>query len=239
MNNLNQMSFFDHLDELRSRIIKCILSVFLFAIITYSQSDRIIDILIDQVRNQSVNFQVLKITSIFLIKIGISIITGIIISFPIIIYQALRFILPAFHKLTSKKIILFTSLSVILFFVGLLFGYEVIIPFSMDFFYRLSIGITYVNLNYTLENYLFYLIWILIISSMIFQLPFLIVLIVKTGILKVEDFKQYRKHIIVFFFILAALLTPPDPISQIFIVIPLYLLFEFSLILTKIFKDNE
>ena len=78
------MSFFDHLDELRNRIIKSILFIILFSIISYYYSALIIDILINPIKNYSINFQVLKITSIFLIKIAISIMSGILISFPFI-----------------------------------------------------------------------------------------------------------------------------------------------------------
>ena len=125
-------------------------------------------------------------------------------------------------------------ISYLLFLVGLLFGYTVIIPISIAFFSDLSIGIDYVNLNYTLENYLSYIVWILVVSSIIFQLPFILVVIVKTGLLTVQQLIESRRYIIVTFFILGAFLTPPDPLSQIFIVVPLCLLFEFSVIFIKI-----
>jgi len=230
------MSFFDHLDELRNRIIKSILFIILFSIISYYYSALIIDILINPIKNYSINFQVLKITSIFLIKIAISIMSGILISFPFILYQSLQFVLPAFNLLTIKKIYFFTIISFILFISGIIFGYRIIIPFSITFFNSLSLGIEYINLNYTLDNYLFYLIWILTISSFIFQLPFLIIIIIKVGLVDIKYLKNHRKHIIVFFFIFAAILTPPDPVSQVCVVLPLYLLFEISLLLSKIIK---
>ena len=138
--------------------------------------------------------------------------------------------------LSIWKIVLFTFISYVLFLLGLLFGYKVIIPISIAFFSDLSLGIDYVNLNYTLENYLSYIVWILVVSSIIFQLPFILVVIVKTGLLTVQQLVTSRRYIIVTFFILGALLTPPDPLSQIFIVVPLCLLFEFSLLFIKILK---
>ena len=138
--------------------------------------------------------------------------------------------------LSLWKIVLFTIISYLLFLVGLLFGYTVIIPISIAFFSDLSIGIDYVNLNYTLENYLSYIVWIIVVSSIIFQLPFILVVIVKSGLLTVQQLIESRRYIIVTFFILGALLTPPDPLSQIFIVVPLWLLFEFSIIFIKLLK---
>ena len=162
--------------------------------------------------------------------------SGILISFPFILYQSLQFVLPAFNLLTIKKIYFFKIISFILFRSGIIFGYKIIIPFSITFFNSLSLGIEYINLNYTLDNYLFYLIWILTISSFIFQLPFLIIIIIKVGLVDIKYLKNHRKHIIVSFFIFAAILTPPDPVSQVCVVLPLYLLFEISLLLSKIIK---
>ena len=234
MNSINKMSFFDHLDELRHRMIISIIVTFVFAIISYIYSDIIIEFLIKPINDERVNLQVLKITSIFMTKIGVSIIVGIFFSFPFILYQALRFILPAFKNLTSKKIIYISILSLLLFIIGLFFGYKIVIPFSTLFFQNLAINMGFIELSYTLENYLVYFIWILIISSLIFQLPFILILIVKIGLVDIDFLKSNRRYVIVFFFILAALLTPPDPVSQLLIVLPLYLLFEFSLLLLKI-----
>jgi len=232
----NNMTFFEHVNELRYRILVSIIFVFIFTILSYLNSSLIIDFLIHPVVDEKINFQVLKITSLFFIKIGVSVIFGILISFPFILFQTFKFVLPAFKMLSLWKIVLFTILSYILFLSGILFGYKIIIPISIAFFSDLSIGIDYVNLNYTLENYLSYIVWILVVSSIIFQLPFILVVIVKTGLLTIQQLVESRRYIIVTFFILGALLTPPDPLSQIFIVVPLCLLFEFSLIFIKILK---
>ena len=85
-------------------------------------------------------------------------------------------------------------------------------------------------------NYLVYLIWILIIASLIFQLPFIIFLLNKLGLVNRTYLQNHRRHIIVLFFILAAIFTPPDPISQIIVVLPLYILFELSIFITKFSK---
>jgi len=234
---MKKMSFIDHLEELRIRTLKSIVIILFFSIISYYFSDLIIQFLVQPIKNKLINLQVLKITSIFLIKIGVSIIAGILFSFPFVLYQMLNFLLPAFEKkITNFKIIVLSTLCLSLFILGLFFGYKLLIPLSISFFNSLSLNLEFIDLNYTLENYLVYLIWILIISSMIFQIPAIMVFLIKVGILSREFLSRKRSYVIVFIFIIAALLSPPDPISQILIVIPLYILFELSLFLTKFIK---
>ena len=236
MINQNKMTFFEHLNELRNRILISISFVFVFSLISYYYSSQIIDFLIYPVQNNNINFQVLKITSVFFVKMGISIASGILFSFPFIMFQFFKFVSPAFQKVSIFKICLMTVVSYLMFLIGLTFGYKVIIPFSITFFSELSINLDFLSLNYTLENYLSYISWILIVSSLIFQLPFILTLIVKFGLLSLDTLRSSRRYVIVFFFIFGALLTPPDPLSQISIVIPLCLLYEFSILLIRIIK---
>ena len=236
--NQNKMTFLEHFDELRSRILISILAIFIFSVMSYFLSSNIIDFLLKPVRNDIVNFQVLKITSIFFIKIGVSIISGILFSLPFIMFQFFKFISPVFKELSISRIFFFTFTSYSLFIIGLIFGYKVIIPISVSFFSQLSLGINYVALNYTLENYLSYISWILVVSSLVFQLPFILMIVVKLGVVSIKDLILYRRHIIVFFFILGALITPPDPVSQISIVLPLCLLFEFTILFIKFIEKK-
>ena len=234
---MKEMSFIDHLEELRMRVLKSIFFILFFSILSYYYSDVIIQFLVEPIKDKYINLQVLKITSIFLIKIGVSIISGILLSFPFILYQMLKFLLPAFEKeLTNFKIIFISILCVFLFILGIFFGYNLLVPLSISFFNSLSLNLEFINLNYTLENYLVYLIWILIISSMIFQAPVIFIFLIKIGILSRNSLAKNRGYIIISIFIIAALLSPPDPISQILIVIPLYILFEISLLFSRFIK---
>ena len=234
---MKKMSFIDHLEELRSRIIKSFLFIIFFSFLGYYFSDNIIDFLINPLKKNNMNLQVLKITSIFLVKIGLSVIAGIVLSFPFVLYQFLKFILPAFEgKLSNLKIVFITCLCIFLFIVGSIFGYNILIPASISFFKGLSVNLNFITLNYTLENYLVYLVWILIASSIIFQTPLLLIFMIKIGLLSRDYLKERRKYIVVGLFVVAALLSPPDPVSQILVVIPLYLLFEVSLFISKFIK---
>ena len=239
MKNNTEMTFLEHILELRSKLLKIFFSIIFFSIIGYLNSNIIISFLLYPISDPQINLQVLKITSVFSTKLIVSIFFGLVISFPILIYQLLSFIMPAFNnKLTVLKIIMFICISLILFIIGLSFGYYILIPFSVSFFKSISIPLLEsISLNYTLENYLIYLIWILIISSLVYQLPILILFMVKMGIVDIKWLKSNRRYIVVIFFILSALFTPPDPLSQLMVALPLIILYEISIIIAKILGE--
>lgn len=241
MKNSEEMTFFEHLLELRTRMLVVFLSIFIFSILGYLNSDFIISFLISTIDNPDITFQVLKITSIFMTKITVSIFFGLMISFPILLSQILLFIRPALkNSLSIWSIVKFILLSLLLFCIGLIFGYFILIPFSISFFTQLSLPlIESINLSFTLENYLIYLIWVLIISSIIYQLPIFIIFFIKMGLIDIDWLKNNRSYIVIVFFILSALFTPPDPLSQILVALPLILLFEITIILVKVLNKKH
>ena len=235
------MTFFEHLSELRKRFLIIVSSVIFFSISGYYFSEDIIDLMLNASGSTAADFQVLYITSMFMIKINIAVFVGIIFSFPVILYQSLTFVKPAFeNQLNFVKILLFLSLSLFLFILGILFGFYILIPLSVNFFNSISLNLSgSVALNYTLENYLIYLSWILLVSSVIYQVPILLFILVKINILDVSSLKSKRPYIIIIFFIIAALLTPPDPISQLLVALPMILLYEITIILIRLFFKND
>jgi len=236
-----EMTFLEHLSELRIRLLKFFLAAILFSVLGYIYADRIIEFLLLPVKDPSINLQVLKITSVFMTKLTVAFFFGLMVSFPVFLYQMLAFILPAFNnKLTFFRISSFVFLSLLLLFLGLFFGYYVMIPVSVTFFKSISLNLVgLVNLNYTLENYLIYLIWILIISSLIYQMPILIFILVKVGIVDLVWLKSNRPYVIIGFFILAAIFTPPDPVSQILIALPLIGLYEITLFFISLIERRK
>ena len=236
-----EMTFLEHLLELRGRLLKSFLSIVIFSIVGYYYADMIIEFLVAPISDSHTNLQVLKITSIFMTKLTVAFFFGLMLSFPIFLYQLLVFILPVFNKkVTFLKVVFFVFLSLFLLVSGLFFGYYVMIPTSVTFFKSISLDLSgLVGLNYTLENYLIYLIWILMISSLIYQMPILIFMLIKIGVVDLIWFKSNRHYVVVAFFILAAIFTPPDPISQIMIAVPLILLYEFSLLFISIIHKDK
>ena len=234
------MPFWDHLEELRWRLIKSILTIIMGAGITYNFSDAIMHWFIIPTDSLAIdlNLQVLKITSMFTVKLSVALFGGIILSLPVILYQFYRFITPAFEAKYGLTIFIAVLFSSVFFIFGMLFAYFVIIPFSLTFFTSLTSEYMDVAYNFTLEGYLIYILWLIFGCGLIFQLPIISIFFTKIGILTPAFLREYRKFSIVVFLILGAVLTPPDPVSQILIVVPLIILYEFSILISKLFKPK-
>lgn len=242
MTDQNQeMPFWDHLEELRWRLIKSILAIIIGALITYIYSDPVMEWLIAPTENLSINLnlQVLKVTSMFTVKLGIALFGGIFIGLPIIMYQFWRFISPAFEQHHGISVILTVAFSTLFFTAGILFAYFIIIPFSLNFFTSMTTEVVEVSYNFTLEGYLTYILWLIFACGLVFQLPIISVFFTRIGILTPAFLRHYRKYALVVFLLIGAVMTPPDPISQILIVVPLCLLYEFSIIISRAFKPKD
>ena len=237
MNSQNHdMSFWAHLEELRWRLIKSIFAIIIGATITYHYGDIVIYYLVAPSQSLSVemNMQVLKVTSMFTVKLSVALFGGIFIGLPIISYQFWRFVSPAFegkNDFISFITILFSSL---LFILGMSFAYFIIIPFSLTFFTSLTSRTVPIDYNFTLEGYLIYVLWMIFGCGLLFQLPAISVFFTRMGILTPAFLKEYRKISIVIILIIGAIFTPPDPVSQILVVIPLLFLYEISILISKL-----
>ena len=242
MNNQSpEMPFWEHLEELRWRLIKSIIAILIGAGFSYAYSDIIMYWLINPTESLSIdlNLQVLKITSMFTVKLSVALFGGMILGLPVILYQFWRFISPAFEDKYGVAVIFTVLFSSAFFFLGMSFAYFVIIPFSLAFFTSLTAETIDVAYNFTLEGYLMYILWLIFGCGLLFQLPVISIFFTKIGILTPAFLREYRKFAVVVFLILGAVLTPPDPVSQILIVVPLIILYEFSILISKLFKPKD
>ena len=235
------MPFLDHLEELRWGLIKSILAIILGALITYHFGDIVIYWLVapSQALDVDLNLQVLKVTSMFTVKLTVALFGGIFIGLPVILYQFWRFISPAFDEKHGFSVFITILFSTLFFVLGMSFAYFIIIPFSLTFFTSLTADSIHVNYNFTLEDYLIYILWMIFSSGLLFQLPVISVFFTRIGIFTPAFLREYRKFAIIIALILGAVLTPPDPMSQILIVIPLILLYEFSILISKILLSRN
>ena len=235
------MPFWDHLEELRWRLIKSIIAILIGAGFSYAYSDIIMYWLINPTESLSIdlNLQVLKITSMFTVKLSVALFGGMILGLPVILYQFWRFISPAFEDKYGVAVIFTVLFSSAFFLLGMSFAYFVIIPFSLAFFTSLTAETIDVAYNFTLEGYLMYILWLIFGCGLLFQLPVISIFFTKIGILTPAFLREYRKFAVVVFLILGAVLTPPDPVSQILIVVPLIILYEFSILICKLFKPKD
>jgi sec-independent protein translocase protein TatC len=225
------MSLVDHLDELRSKLLISIAALIVFSIGSYLFVDEIMKILTDPVGKELVY---LTPPEAFFTQIKVSLFTGFLLALPIIFFQIWSFILPALKNDEKKYLLILVPLSYIFFIVGSAFGLFLVIPFGMKFF----LGFTSANLEamFSLSKYISFIISILIPFGLVFELPLLITLLVKLGIISSNFLTTNRKYVIVAIFLFAAILTPPDIISQAMMAIPLILLYEGSVIIAKIIE---
>jgi sec-independent protein translocase protein TatC len=223
------MHFLDHLEELRWRLLKSLISVLIGSVVTFYFIDIIIEFLIKPTQNLAnpMDLQVLKVQGMFMIKWGIALIGGFVLAIPVLTYQLWKFISPGLYLNERKYVgplIFFTYLS---FLVGLVFSYTVIIPFSLEFF--TSVGVDQIENNFSINYYFNFVTWLMIGSGLIFELPVLVFILSIIGLLTPAFMSHYRRHSIVIILILSAFITPPDPVSLVLMFIPLWLLYEISI----------
>ena len=223
------MPFLDHLEELRWRLLKSLISVLIGAVITFYFIDQIIEFLIKPTQDLTnpMDLQVLKVQGMFMIKWGIALIGGFVLAIPVLTYQLWKFVAPALYMNERKylgPLIIFTYLS---FLIGMVFSYTVIIPFSLEFF--TSVGVDQIENNFSINYYFNFVTWLMIGSGLIFELPVLVFILSIIGLLTPSFMVHYRRHSFIFVLILSAFITPPDPISLILMSIPLWLLYEISI----------
>ena len=228
------------MEELRWRIIKSLVSVVIFTIISFFFSDYILQwLLLPSFEvNAQISLQVLKVQAVFIIKLEIALLVGVISSIPVILYQIWAFLAPGLHSHERKYIWPIIFFAMISFGTGASFAYYIIIPYALEFF--LGLAPENVTNNIAIDFYFGFLLRLLIVFGVVFELPVISIILSKMGLITPTFLKKYRRHAIVLFFVAAAILTPPDPTTQLFLAVPLILLYEVTiLILRLISKDDK
>lgn len=239
MNQPNEMTFLEHLEELRWRILKGLGSILGFAIIAFVFIDHIIAFLTAPALTLEtpVALQALRVSDMFMVQIVASILTGLICASPVVFYQIWRFVVPAMGRSTRLMTASVVIAATFFFLLGVTFGYKVILPFSLRFF--TSINADMVESNFSIQAYLGYVTGILLAAGLVFQMPIVSLVLTRIGLLTPPFLKHYRRYALVFILVFAAILTPPDPISQILMALPLLILYEFAILISKLFAPRE
>jgi sec-independent protein translocase protein TatC len=257
--NLNDMSFLDHLEELRWLLVRSTIAVLVMAFATYFVSDYLFETIIfgptktdfftyryfcdlshrlgfaDSICVTEMPFiiQNTEMEGQVNIFVWICILAGFILSFPFILWEIWKFISPALYDSEKKNAKTFIFVSSLLFFIGILFGYFVVVPMSVQFLATFTIS-SMVKNQFTLDSYISMIKTSVIASGLFFELPIIIYFLTKLGLVSPEFLRKYRKYAIVIVLIVAAIVTPPDVVSQIIVAIPMLLIFELSVIISSI-----
>lgn len=253
-NEKQEMSFLKHLEELRWHLVRGFSAIFVVAIVLFAYQTEVYEnFLFAHKKPDFITYQFfcdafasigidssfcnlqfpqklqsLALTQQLMNSIWTSLILGVIISFPYLLWEIWRFISPGLHKEERKKSRGFIFISSLLFFLGVAFSYFVILPMSVYFFYNYQITDMIEN-NFKMESYISLVTNTLLGVAVIFELPVLIYFLTKIGLVTPEFLKKYRKHSLVLVLILAAIITPPDVASQIIVAIPILFLYEISI----------
>ena len=224
----------EHLEELRSRIIKSILIVIGLFFINWFFKAKILDIVKKPhsitMKNLglSQSLQVLSYQEGFYAYIKLCLITSVFMAYPLILYQIWKFVEAGLFQKERRYVKTFAPISYIAFITGVLFGYYFLIPYGLQFLIKILGG--GVQPMITMSQYISLVTLLTLALGIVFQLPLVMLFIAKIGMLKAEDFIKWRLYAILIIFILAAVITPPDPFTQIMTALPMIILYEVGIL---------
>jgi len=238
---LGQMPLMSHLTELRRRLIKSFLAILVSFVVAFFFSEEIINFLkiplLAQLPEGSKNLYFTGLIDVFMVSIKASFLVAFLAASPVCFYQFWCFLAPALYEKEKKYVKPFICASIILFFSGILFCYYYIIPITLEFFLKmgLEVGVPMITIN----DYFSLLLVMILAFGVIFELPVILLLL---GFLNIVDYvmlAKYRKIVIILSLVVGAIMTPPDPVSQVALAIPLYLMYEISILLLRIFHRKK
>ena len=247
------MSFLDHLGELRWHLVRSSIAIFFFAVVAFLSKEVIFDVIIfgpkqmdfptytffcwlssyvggnvfcfDEMPFELLN---MRMSGQFQMHLWVSLVAGVIIAFPYVFWEIWRFIQPGLHeseRKISRGVILFTT---VLFLLGVLFGYYVIVPLSVQFLGTYTVSSEIFN-RIDLTSYISMVSSVTLATGILFQLPIAVYFLSKLGVVTPDLLKTYRRHAIVGILLLSAIITPPDIASQILVTFPVLILYQISI----------
>lgn len=260
-----EMSFFDHIEELRWHLIRCVVAISVGAIAVFLSGELAFDNLIFWPKNESFptykflcwfsdqigmgesgcisspTFDIIttNLEERFLTHLKVSAILGFVIAFPYVFWEIWRFVSPGLNDSEKKYTRGIVFVCSMLFFLGVSFGYFVISPFAVSFFssYYISAAVTP---TVTLSSFVGSITMFTVPVGVVFELPVVVYFLSKVGLVTPDSMKAYRRHAVITILLMSAFITPPDVISQFLIGIPLYILYEISIsISARVLKNSK
>ncbi len=235
-----EMSFLAHMDELRKRLTRCLIAAGVGFLACYYFSVQLFDILMAPLVKVLPPESTLIYTSLpegFFTYVKVAMVAGIFLASPYIFYQIWMFIIPGLYPEERKWLIPIAILSAVCFTVGATFGYSVVFPFGFQFF--MDFATETIRPMPTLSEYLSFSLKLLFAFGTIFELPLFIFFLARLGIVSAKGLRRVRKYAIMCAFIVSAILTPPDVISQLFMSGPLLILYEISIWVAHFFGKKS
>ena len=258
-----EMSFLDHLEELRWHLIRSLIAIFVFAIAAFISKGIIFgEIILGPSKPSFWTYRMLcnlseilssdalciselpfiiqsrQMTGQFSMHITSSFVIGLICAFPYAFWEIWRFVKPGLYDKERKAATGATFYVSLLFFMGVFFGYFVVTPISINFLSNYQIDPSILN-EFDIISYVSTVTTLVLACALLFQLPIVVYFATKAGLVSSALLKTYRKHSIIVILMLSAVLTPPDPFSQVLIAIPLGLLYQLSILIAIKLEKKE
>ena len=236
----DKLPFVAHLKELRDRILICILAVGVAFIGTYYFKERIFGFLMrpfTKVMPPQSSFIFTSLTEAFLTYFKIALVASLFVAAPVILYEVWKFVSPGLYDKEKRYIIPFISFGSIFFLIGGLFCYFVVMPTVYRFF--VSYAGPYIVPMPTLKEYMNLTLKLLVIFGFIFEMPLVAYYLSRVGIIKYRTLAKKRRYAILAIVVVSAIITPPELTSQILMALPMYALFEVSVLIARVFGKRE
>ena len=223
-----------HLEELRSRLIKIVSAILVGTIVAYFFRHQVLEFLQVPIKKvlKDNPLRFFSLMEPFIVHIKVSVYTGIFISIPIILYQLWMFVAPGLLEKERKYVLPFIFMGSLFFLFGASLCYFIILPYGTQFFINFDPTL---QSPITIAGYISFCTRLILAFGIVFQLPLVLLLLSKIGLISSKTLTTNRKYAYVIFFIVGAILTPPDPLTQALMALPLVCMYELSVILTRLF----
>jgi len=234
-NKEDKLTLVEHLTELRNRIVYMAVALVAAILVSYNFAEILVKDMIGIVPD--INFVFIAPAELLLSYIKIAVIIGLVVSAPFLISQIWLFISPGLEKKERRTIVFSLMFGGVFFIIGAVFAYIVVLPLMIQFF--MSFQMEGIEEMISFNSYLSLVMNTVLSFGLIFELPSIMVILTRLGVVHSKFLRQNRKYIILVIFILAAVLTPPDVISQILLALPMILLFELGIFLSRIIERKR
>jgi len=234
---LAEGTLMSHLLELRDRLMKAMLSVVVFFIPAAIYANELFDFIAKPLVNklpQGASIQSTSVVGPFMTPFKVSFYVALFCAMPYVLYQIWSFVAPGLYKREKRFAVPLLLSSVILFYSGVVFAYFVVFPVMFNFF--VSTTPTAIKYSPDMASYIDFVLTMFFAFGVAFEVPIAVVLLVLTGLVKIEKLAENRGYVIIGIFVVAAILTPPDAISQCIMAIPMYLLYEGGLVMARVMQ---
>jgi sec-independent protein translocase protein TatC len=238
MSEENKSPFTEHLGELRDRLVRSFIAVGIGFVCAYFFKERLFEILIAplvKAMGESGNAQMIftGLPEAFFTYLKVSLLAGIMAASPVLFYEFWMFISPGLYRTEKKYLLPIVVLSVFFFIVGASFGYFIVFPYGFAFF--LGFATDTIQAMPSMKEYLGFASKMLLAFGLVFELPLVLTFMARMGLVTVDFLKKNRKYAVLVFFVGAALITPPDVVTQVMMAVPLMILYEISILGAKLF----